>query len=183
MKNLKNQEVILRKLNIDEAEIFNDIHYRPALSGKIDCDNYAEENDAMNFTKRMLWLCKFVYTIRLKQEPEMIIGTCILYNWDKESKSIHFGGSLDPNYWGNGYMASALSQIMELAKYCLGAKEVKINIKKDNEQACKMAYKLGFSQEKYDSDCIILSRPVDLAPLQSALMKDKLAKKNLQQTG
>ncbi|WP_028297586.1 GNAT family N-acetyltransferase [Olivibacter sitiensis] len=183
MKNLKNQEVILRKLSIEEAEIFNDIHYRPVLYGKIDCDNYAQEDNAIDFTKRMLWLCKFIYTIRLKDKPQEIIGTCTLYNWDKESKSVHFGGSLQPKYWGNGFMAAALSQMLELAKYCLGAKQIKINIKPENEQACRMAYKLGFSIHRQASDCTILRRKIDVKPFDGALIKHNNMNKNLQQAG
>lgn len=174
MKNLKKEEIFLRKLTIGEAEVFNDIHSRPALSGKIDHDNYIKEDNALEFTKRMLWLCQFIYTIRLKTSKKEVVGSCVLYNWDKENKSIYFGGSLIPAYWGYGFMSAAFSQLMEMAKYYLGARIVKINVKKENEQARKMVEKLGFSIEEQLEESLLFSRPIDFEPSEGKLTTNNM---------
>lgn len=157
--------IVLKKLSIEDAQVFDDIYARPELSGKINYDDeHGEDEDAHQFTKRMLWLCKFIYTMRFKDDPNEVVGSCVLYNWNKKRKEIYFGGSLMPRYWGNGLMSLAFNQMMEMAKYCLGAERIKIALAKDNTKGIKMAEKLGLSVADTIDNLLIYSKPLSIHP-------------------
>jgi [ribosomal protein S5]-alanine N-acetyltransferase len=172
MDNLKAEPIIIRKLSQADAEIFNNIYTRPDLFWKIDVDDNSGNESAEEFTKRMLWMCKYIYTIRLKRDPDKVLGSCALYNWNKRTKEIYFGGALDPNYWGMGIMPSAFNQMVEMAKYCIGASFIKICVNEDNKQAIRMAEKLGFFNAFKENGLITYMRPVDL-PASTAKLLNK----------
>jgi len=52
------------------------------------------------FTRRIISLCEFIFTIRSKENPDRIVGDCALHHWNKETNEIVIGGSLYPEYWG-----------------------------------------------------------------------------------
>ncbi|HWV75461.1 MAG TPA: GNAT family protein [Pseudosphingobacterium sp.] len=172
MDNLKAEPIIIRKLSQADAEIFNNIYTRPDLFWKINVDDNSGNESAEEFTKRMLWMCKYIYTIRLKRDPDKVLGSCVLYNWNKRTKEIYFGGALDPKYWGMGIMPSAFNQMMEMAKYCIGASFIKICVNDDNKQAIRMAEKLGFFNAFKENGLITYMRPIDL-PASTAKLINK----------
>lgn len=171
MDNLKTQPISLQKLTIDDAVIFDNTYARPELFWKININDEIGNESAEDFTKRMLWLCKYVYTIRLKSNPHEVIGSCVLYNWNKKKKEIFFGGSLLPEYWGKGIMPSAFNQMLEMAKYCLGAAFIKICIHQDNQPATRMVKKLGFFNALKEDGLITYTRPIDLPPSTAKLIQ------------
>jgi len=174
MDNLKVDPIILQKLTIEDAVVFDNTYARPELFWKININDVIDNESAEDFTKRMLWLCKYVYTIRLRSDPTKVIGSCVLYNWNKKKKEIFFGGSLLPEFWGKGIMPSAFNQMVEMAKYCLGASFIKICIQINNQPATRMVEKLGFFNASKEDDLITYTRPVDLPPSTAKLIqKDK----------
>lgn len=173
MDSLKVAPIVLRKLTIEDAVVFDNVYARPDLFWKININEEPANETAEEFTKRMLWLCKYIYTIRLKGDPEKVIGSCVLYNWNKKKKEIYFGGSLLPEYWGKGIMPSAFNQMMEMAKYCLGAAFIKICITETNQPATRMVEKLGFFNAVKEEEYVTYTRPIDL-PASTA----KLVQKN-----
>ncbi|MEH6308419.1 GNAT family N-acetyltransferase [Olivibacter sp. CPCC 100613] len=174
MDTLKVEPIVLRKLTIEDAEIFDNIYTRPDLFWKININDEIGNETAEEFTKRMLWLCKYIYTIRLRNEPEKVIGCCVLYNWNKKKKDIFFGGSLLPEYWGKGIMPTAFNQMVEMAKYCLGASFIKICINEDNQPATRMVEKLGFFNALKEADFVTYTRPIDIPASTAKLIhKDK----------
>jgi len=174
MDKIKATPILLHKLTIDDAAIFDNTYARPELYWKINSDEFDQNEDAVEFTKRMLWLCKYIYTIRLRTEPSQVIGSCVLYSWNKRTKEIFFGGTLLPEYWGKGIMPNVFNQMTEMAKYCLGAAFIKIRISKDNDRAKRMVEKLGFFNAVETDGLVTYTRPVDLPPSTARLInKDK----------
>ncbi len=170
MTALSSNAILLRKLSIEDAQVFDNIYTRPELSGKINDDTqHTHDDDAEGFTRRMLWLCKFIYTLRLKDKPSEVVGSCVLYNWNKKRKEIYFGGSLLPQYWGKGMMSVAIGHMVEMAKYCLGAEKLNIALKKNNANGIRMAEKLGFTRSETNNDLFIYSRPIRVNPTVSKL--------------
>lgn len=55
----------------------------------------------------------YIWTIRLKNQPEKIIGVCALHHWNKIKKDIEIGGTLLPEYWGKNMMKRVFEQLLE----------------------------------------------------------------------
>lgn len=116
MKSKNEQSIVLKKLCLTDAEEFFYLHRQPAVFGKYMQDlNMDGEEVPLNFTKRLLWLSKGIYTIRLAENPAPIIGSALIYKGGKEKKEFYFGGTLLPDYHGNGILLKAFDQIIEPA--------------------------------------------------------------------
>jgi len=172
MDSLKVAPIVLRKLTFEDAVIFDNVYARPELFWKININEEPGNETAEDFTKRMLWLCKYIYTVRLKSDPEKVIGCCVLYNWNKRKKEIYFGGSLLPEYWGKGIMPNAFNQMIEMAKYCLGATFIKICINESNQPATRMVEKLGFFNALKEEHLVTYTRPIDLPASTAKLVQN-----------
>lgn len=75
---------------------------------------------------------------------EKIIGDCALHHWNKQKNEIEIGGSLLPDYWGNGLMATAFLILIPYAQQIYAINKVVANTMADNINALKFAQKLDF---------------------------------------
>lgn len=154
MKN-KNDQILLKKLRLTEAEEFFHLHDYPAVFGKyIQELNMKEEATAHSFTKRLFWLTEAIYTIRLHAKPEMIVGSALIYKGGKARNEFYFGGTLLPAYRGMGILLRAFEQIIELSKYCYNIFEVRVSLNISNELANNTMNKLGFIKTPKYGDLI-----------------------------
>jgi len=145
MKNTNYQRIVLKKLRLAEAEDFFHLHDYPAIFGKyIQELNMEEEETALAFTKRLLWLTEGIYTIRLSTDPQLIIGSALIYRGGESKNEFHFGGTTLPAYQGRGILLNAFDQIIELSKYCYNIPEVKVFLNVASNQASSTMSKLGF---------------------------------------
>ncbi len=148
MKNYEKTGIVLRKLSLSEAREFCHLHSFPQQYGTYYQDLYENDESPEEFTKRLLWLAKCVYTIRLKSAPDKIIGSCMIYKGGKNRKDMYVGGTLLPEYRNKGLMVEAFNQMLEMAKYFYGVNEVKILLNSINDQVIQIMDKLGFMMDK-----------------------------------
>ncbi|MFC6101470.1 GNAT family N-acetyltransferase [Olivibacter domesticus] len=155
MKNHHDQSIVLKKLCLTDAEEFFHLHRQPAVFGTYMQElNMNEEEKPLDFTKRLLWLSKGIYSIRLTDKPELIIGSALIYKGGSEKNEFYFGGTLLPNYHGKGILLKAFDQIIELAKYCYGIPEVKVFLNVVSKQANSTMDKLGFVKLSKQNDLL-----------------------------
>lgn len=149
-------KIILEQLTENDAEFFYDINSRLNFG-----DNpFLPGESPKEFTTRIISLCEFVFTIRLKDYPTIIVGECALHSWDKKTKEIEVGGSLYPDYWGKGLMQSAFDLLAAIAKQNLGAEILRGQTKTNNLAAIRLVEKMGFEKYRIDGDSIILRKRI-----------------------
>lgn len=129
MKNKEIPDIILKKLELREIDGFFFLHTFPTVCGSYFDDFYVHGESRTSFMKRLLWLSKCAYTIRLTSDPASIIGACLVYPNKDRGNEHFFGGVLLPAYHDKGFLMEAFGQIKELAKYCYGLIDLKINEK------------------------------------------------------
>lgn len=151
-----NDKIILEQLTEKDAEFFYDINSRLNLGD----DPFLPGESSEEFTKRIISLCEFTFTIRLKAYPEIIIGECALHSWDKEMKEIEIGGSLYPDYWGKGLMRSAFDLLAVIAKQNLGIEILRGQTKTANIAAIRLVEKMGFEKYRMDGDSVIMRKMI-----------------------
>lgn len=155
MKNYHDQSIVLKKLCLTDAEEFFSLHRQPAVFGKYIQDLRMDNEEVpLDFTKRLLWLTKGIYTIRLAENPKPIIGSALIYKGGNEKNAFYFGGTLLPNYHGKGILLKAFDQVIELAKYCYGIPEVKVFLNVVSNQANSTMDKLGFVKLSKQNDLL-----------------------------
>ncbi len=99
---LFDDKVILKKLTKSDADFFYDLYSRPELLINFDDNPFLSDETPQEFTSRIISASEFIWTIRQADTPDSVIGDCALHHWNKKNTEIEIGGSLLPEYWGQG---------------------------------------------------------------------------------
>lgn len=151
MENRKSLNVVLKKLSLSEAKEFCDLYSSPQQYGSLYYECYTDDETYEEVTKRLLWLSKCIYTIRLSSAPKKVIGSCMIYKGGHRRGETFIGGVLLPEYRNKGIMSEAFKQMLDMAKFAYGVNEIKILIRTINENVLQMVKTLGFTKERATS--------------------------------
>lgn len=155
---LSNKTVILQDLTINDADHFYKLYQHPAITASLEGGIFLPHETPVAFTSRIISLCNYIFTIRLKQEPAFIIGDCALHHFNKENRSVEIGGSLLPEYWGKGLMQSAFELAINLAKEQLNVVTIMGRTHWQNEKAIRLVEKMGFVKHRMDGTAVIMQK-------------------------
>jgi RimJ/RimL family protein N-acetyltransferase len=82
-----------------------------------------------------------------RRDDGMVIGTCMLFRFHRESRRAEIGYSLARAYWGKGYMHEALQALIDYAFGPLGLNRIEADIDPRNANSSKSLERLGFKEE------------------------------------
>lgn len=153
-----NDKVILEQLTENDADFFYEIYSLPQLTVNFDESPFLPDETPIEFTKRIILLSEFIFTIRPITQLELIIGDCALHHWNKDTNEIVIGGSLFPAYWGKGFMQSAFELLAEFAKKESGVKALLGMTKTRNHKAIRLVEKMGFVKYQIDENEITMRK-------------------------
>jgi ribosomal-protein-alanine N-acetyltransferase len=88
------------------------------------------------------------WAVVLKQGAQMI-GTVGYPRINKENYRGEVGYSLDPAYWGKGYMDEALGEVLNFGFEALHFHSIEAVIDPENRSSAKLVIKHGFEREAY----------------------------------
>ncbi|RYD54847.1 MAG: N-acetyltransferase [Sphingobacteriales bacterium] len=114
-----------------------------------------------DFARRMTSLCKDIWTIRLQEAPELIIGDCALHHHNPQNHCIEAGGSLLPDYRGKGYMKVAFAMMISFARQQYQVRTVVAKTTDSNTSAIRFAEGLGFCQCAVNGSEVVLRYDVE----------------------
>ena len=155
---LNDEKILLQQLTINDSLIFHSLYFP---NGRDKQNLAAEETKTpIEFTKHIISLCNNIFTIRLIDNPTKIIGECALHDLNKERKEIEIGGTLFPEYWGHGIMASAFQILIEFAKQEYAVNKIIAKTEITNDKALRFADKLGFKKITQNDQTIILEKMI-----------------------
>lgn len=72
------------------------------------------------------------------------LGTCGFHCWDRIARCCDIGYDLFPDYWGNGYMSEALTEILKFAQTDMELQHIHACICPDNQASVRLAERNGF---------------------------------------
>lgn len=75
------------------------------------------------------------------------IGTCGYHKWDKRYFRAEIGYDLDPDFWGQGYMAEALSAVISNGFEKMSLNRIDALVYVENKPSILLLQRLGFTQE------------------------------------
>ena len=149
---LSDHRLILKVLTQGDAVQFHAL-YRYARQ-----DAVGQHEDAGQFAQRIAAKCEMIWTIRLAQQPETIIGDCALHDWDASAREFAFGGSLLPEYQGQQVMGDAFSLVAAFARAGYGARSMICYTSPVNLRAIRFAEKQGFIRCHSTVDSVVLRK-------------------------
>jgi ribosomal-protein-alanine N-acetyltransferase len=144
----------------DSAKVFE------LYSNRIVLQNYqhrpiANKSQTKDFIRRITTNGCWSWKIISNDKNKTLLGICSLHHFDQSEKSIEIGGTLFPEFWGQGIMQNAFNELLEIAKIDFGVRKVLGKTLPTNQQAIKMVRKLGFEILKDDAQEIILIRYIN----------------------
>lgn len=141
---LSDENVALKVFNHSDMAAFFDLYMQ--IANQFDEPPIQSDDTPDNFAQRIASACELIWTIRVTSRPDVVIGDCALHHWDRQQHEIAFGGSLMPEYWGRGIMASALQLVSAFAKTAYGVKAFHCTTSSTNHKAIRFAEKMGFDR-------------------------------------
>lgn len=149
---LSDDGVLLKVLTHADNEAYYQLYTDIDNHASVPLISIRQSETAAYFTKRIVSSCEMLWTIRLADTPNLVIGDCALHHWNRDTSEIEIGGSLTPAYWGSGIMAAAFLLVTEFAKTTYNIKALRCTTSPSNRNACRFAEKMGFDSYQLAND-------------------------------
>ncbi|HEY8025121.1 MAG TPA: GNAT family protein [Burkholderiaceae bacterium] len=78
-----------------------------------------------------------------------LIGSCCLFDLDRENRRGEIGYELHRSYWGRGYMHEALQALLDFAFSTMLLNRIEADIHPDNLASARTLERLGFQREGF----------------------------------
>lgn len=101
-------------------------------------------SQAKDFIRRITTNGCWSWKIISNDKNKTFLGICSLHHFDQSEKSIEIGGTLFPEFWGQGIMQNAFNELLNIAKHDFGAHKILGRTLPTNQQAIVLVKKLGF---------------------------------------
>lgn len=146
---LKKENILLQPLSEADAAAFYRLYAegeRPVTGNKT----------PLEFTQYIISLCNEIYSIRMADDPDALIGDCALHDWNVSEREIEIGGTLLPEYWGKGIMKTAFDLLIARARQNYAVDKILAKTEIENKKAIKFALKMGFQEAGTVGDTLVL---------------------------
>ena len=147
---LETNRLVLRQLTVDDSENwFKNLSDEEVavLIGMEPLESVDDSKSIINrFNDRYEKKNGMAWAITLK-EDEGFIGTCSYEKIDSHNLSGEIGYDLLKIYWGHGFMAEALSVILDYGFESLGLNRIEVHTAAINLASRNLLRKLGFFEE------------------------------------
>jgi RimJ/RimL family protein N-acetyltransferase len=84
-----------------------------------------------------------------RRADDRIIGTCTLFNIDRENRRAELGYALGREHWKQGYMQEALRALLDFYFEELNMHRIEADVDPRNLSSAKSLERLGFQREGY----------------------------------
>jgi RimJ/RimL family protein N-acetyltransferase len=101
-----------------------------------------------------------------------LLGICLLFHFDFDSRRAEMGYALGRPYWGAGYMREALQRLMHYAFTDLNLNRLEASIDPRNLASARTLERLGFAREGRLREHWIVSGEVSDSDIYSLLQRE-----------
>lgn len=147
---IETERLSLKPLVINDAESLLEIFSDPEVMRYWNTPPWKTLQDSLDFINAsndsMQRQESLVLGVYLQSTGELI-GKCMLFSYDAESKRAEIGFGLGHAAWGKGYINEAGEALIQYGFSVLGLRRIEAEIDPDNQSSAKTLEKLGFSRE------------------------------------
>jgi RimJ/RimL family protein N-acetyltransferase len=115
---------------------------------------------------------QFVIVLR---EADAIVGTCLLFRFERASARAEIGYVLARKYWGAGYMLEAMRAFVAFAFDRLGVRRLEATVDPRNAASARVVERLGFVKEGLLRERSVMKGEITDSSLYGLLRADWLA--------
>jgi len=157
--NLITDRLILRELQPGDAEQIFKIRTDPRVNQFLDREPTKSVDESLKFINNILKAQikedGMMWVITLKSDPQLI-GTVVYWHIVKENSKAEIGYEMLPEYFGQGIMHEALTEVIRFGFETMQLKTIVAETKADNLRSVNALYKCGFEETgKADDNYLI----------------------------
>jgi ribosomal-protein-alanine N-acetyltransferase len=83
----------------------------------------------------------------VSKSATVAIGTCLLFRFEEASGRAELGYALGRQYWGQGLMCEALTELLSAAFDSMGLRRIEAEVNTRNTASARLLVRLGFTKE------------------------------------
>jgi len=163
--NLITDRLILRELQASDAEQIFKIRTDPRVNEFLDREPSRSVDDSLKFINNILKAQNnkdtIMWAIALKNEPKLI-GTALYWHIVKDQNKAELGYEMLPEYWGQGIMREALTEVIRFGFETMQLKTIVAETRADNLKSINALEKCGFEQRGSAGDAYLMYELLDL---------------------
>jgi ribosomal-protein-alanine N-acetyltransferase len=85
--------------------------------------------------------------VLVSKSTNLAIGTCLLFRLEASSSRAELGYALGRQYWGQGLMREALTELLSAAFGSMGLRRIEAEVNTRNTASARLLGRLGFTKE------------------------------------
>lgn len=147
---IETERLTLKPLAVNDSQSLMEIFSDPEVMRYWNAPPWFTLQDALDFINESVASMhrqeSLVLGIYLKSAGELV-GKCMLFSYDEESKRAEIGFGLGRVCWGKGYIVEAGEALIQYGFSALGLRRIEAEIDPNNHSSAKALEKLGFSKE------------------------------------
>lgn len=149
---LKTQRLILRPIELSDAEAIFDYAKNPNVSRYTLWEPHRSPQDSLNYIKEYIfnYYSKGVpepFGVAFKENPQRIIGTVGCFWTSKEAKAMELAYAIGEEYWGKGLATEASLAVMQYCFKEFSLKRIQARCKAENKPSARVMEKVGMTYE------------------------------------
>jgi ribosomal-protein-alanine N-acetyltransferase len=148
--NLITDRLILRELQASDAEQIFRIRTDPRVNEFLDRGPTKSVDESLKFINNILKAQTnkdgMMWAITLKNKPQLI-GTAVYWHIEKEKDKAELGYEMLPEYFGQGIMREALTEVIRFGFETMQLKTIVAETRADNLRSVNALVKCGFVQD------------------------------------
>lgn len=143
------ERLVLRELQANDAEQIFKIRTDPRVNQFIDREPSKSVDDSLKFINNILKAqnnnCSVMWAITLKNDPKLI-GSVVYWHIVKEKDKAEMGYEMLPEYFGQGIMHEALTEVIRFGFEEMQLKTIVAETREDNLRSVNALEKCGFEE-------------------------------------
>ena len=149
---LETERLILRAATLEDASALQRIRTNPEVMQYMDTfyhDTLQVSKDFISYNLEGYANKKVIYWMLEEKASGNIIGDFSFWKIDSKHHRAEIGYTLDPSYWGKGYMKETMPRLFSFGFKDFNLHSLEANINPNNDKSRGILLKLGFQKEAY----------------------------------
>ena len=178
---IHSDRLILRPLKPEDASALFTIFSDQKVMKYWNTPPWISLDDAQEFIKKSTEAMGSQKSITLGiflRTTDELIGKCLLFNYDSDSKRAEVGFGIGPQHWGHGFVSEAGSALLMYGFETLQLRRIEAEIDPENTSSSKTLERLGFIKEGLLRQRWEINGVISDSALYGLLVDDRFIHKN-----
>ena len=144
---IKTDRLVLCQLQIEDTVVLHEYWSDEAVTEYFTIDPFTNIKETIEMVEVLKNLFRCRQGIRwaiVRKNDSKVLGTCGFHNLKPEHLRVEMGYELGKKYWGQGFMAEALTAILDYGFNVMQVNRIEAFVNQGNGRSVRILEKMGF---------------------------------------